>query len=106
MNRVYNYSAGPSMLPVEVLEQAQKEMLCYGDSGMSVMEMSHRSEAFKKIAADAEANLRELMNIPNNLPQLLLVNKNLQFNPFMESLPAIYIRAETNTVTIIFFQKS
>lgn len=46
------------------------------------------------------------MNIPNNLPQMLLVNKNLQFNPFMESLPAIYITAESNTGTIIFFQKS
>ncbi|MBQ2679701.1 MAG: 3-phosphoserine/phosphohydroxythreonine transaminase [Firmicutes bacterium] len=72
MDRVYNFSAGPSMLPLEVLEQAQKEMLCYGNSGMSVMEMSHRSKDFEEIIETAEADLRELMNIPDNYKVLFL----------------------------------
>ncbi|MBQ8742438.1 MAG: 3-phosphoserine/phosphohydroxythreonine transaminase [Clostridia bacterium] len=72
MNRVYNFSAGPSMLPVPVLERAASEMMCYGDSGMSVMEMSHRSPVYEKIIADAEAKLRELMNIPDNYKVLFL----------------------------------
>ena len=62
MNRVYNFSAGPSMLPLEVLQKAASELVCYGESGMSVMEMSHRSPDYEKIIADAEAMLRELMN--------------------------------------------
>ena len=49
MNRVYNFSAGPSTLPLPVLERAQKELVCYGDAGMSVMEMSHRSPAYQDI---------------------------------------------------------
>ena len=65
MNRVYNFSAGPSMLPLEVLEQAQKEFLCYGNTGMSVMEMSHRSKDFEDILNDAKATIKELMNIPD-----------------------------------------
>ena len=52
MERVFNFSAGPSMLPLEVLEQAQKEFVCYGSSGMSVMEMSHRSKAYDTIIKD------------------------------------------------------
>lgn len=72
MERVYNFSAGPSMLPVEVLEQAQKEMLSYGGSGMSVMEMSHRSKWFDDIIKSAEADLRELMNIPDNYKVMFL----------------------------------
>ncbi len=72
MNRVYNFSAGPSMLPLSVLEQAQKDLLCYGDSGMSVMEMSHRSPAFETIIADAEAKLRQVMAIPDNYKVLFL----------------------------------
>lgn len=72
MKRVYNFSAGPSVLPVEVLEKAQQEMLCCGDSGMSVMEMSHRSKAFESIIAEAEALLRELMGIPANYKVLFL----------------------------------
>lgn len=72
MERVYNFSAGPSMLPVEVLEQAQKEMLCYGTSGMSVMEMSHRSKDFENIIFTAEDDIRELMNIPDNYKVLFL----------------------------------
>ena len=72
MNRVYNFSAGPSMLPLEVLEKAQKEFVCYGNSGMSVMEMSHRSKDFEKILYHAENTLRELMQIPNNYKVLFL----------------------------------
>ena len=72
MNRVYNFSAGPSMLPLEVLEQAQKEFVCYGNTGMSVMEMSHRSKDFENIIFGAEADLRDLMNIPENYSVLFL----------------------------------
>lgn len=72
MNRVYNFSAGPSMLPVEVLKEAADEMLDYKGTGMSVMEMSHRSKAFKEIIEDAEKDLRDLMNIPDNYKVLFL----------------------------------
>lgn len=72
MNRVYNFSAGPSMLPVEVLKEAANEMLDYNGTGMSVMEMSHRSKAFKEIIEDAEKDLRNLMNIPDNYKVLFL----------------------------------
>ena len=72
MNRVYNFSAGPSMLPLEVLEKAASEMVCYGESGMSVMEMSHRSPDYEAIINDAEMMLRELMNIPENYKVLFL----------------------------------
>ena len=72
MERVYNFSAGPSMLPVPVLEKAATEMLCYEDSGMSVMEMSHRSSAYEKIIGDAERLLRKIMNIPDNYKVLFL----------------------------------
>ncbi len=72
MNRVYNFSAGPSMLPLTVLEKAQRDLLCYGDTGMSVMEMSHRSPAFEPIIADAEAKLRAVMSIPDNYKVLFL----------------------------------
>ena len=72
MDRVYNFSAGPSMLPLEVLERAQAEMLNYGGSGMSVMEMSHRTPEFEQILHDAEDALRKLMNIPANYKVLFL----------------------------------
>jgi len=72
MKRVYNFSAGPSMLPLPVLEKAQKELLNYKDSGMSVMELSHRSELFTEIITEAEQLLRELMNIPDNYKVLFL----------------------------------
>lgn len=72
MERVYNFSAGPSMLPVEVLERAQKEMLNYGGSGQSVMEMSHRSKEYQAIIDEAEALLREIMQIPDNYKVLFL----------------------------------
>ncbi|MFP4241198.1 MAG: 3-phosphoserine/phosphohydroxythreonine transaminase [Chitinispirillaceae bacterium] len=72
MARVYNFSAGPSMLPEEVLKKAAAEVLDYQGTGMSVMEMSHRSSAFMKIIEDAEKLLRELMNIPENYRVLFL----------------------------------
>ncbi|MBR7182285.1 MAG: 3-phosphoserine/phosphohydroxythreonine transaminase [Clostridia bacterium] len=72
MNRVYNFSAGPSMLPVPVLEKAAAELVCYGNSGMSVMEMSHRSPDYEAIIQDAERMLRELMQIPDNYKVLFL----------------------------------
>ena len=72
MNRVFNFSAGPSMLPLPVLEKAASELVCYGDSGMSVMEMSHRSPAYEAIIADAQKLFRELMNIPDNYKVLFL----------------------------------
>ncbi|MBE6542539.1 MAG: 3-phosphoserine/phosphohydroxythreonine transaminase [Ruminococcaceae bacterium] len=72
MNRVYNFSAGPSMLPLPVLEKAASELICYGDSGMSVMEMSHRSPDYEAIIKKAEADLRTLMNIPDNYKVLFL----------------------------------
>ncbi|NLK73355.1 MAG: 3-phosphoserine/phosphohydroxythreonine transaminase [Clostridiales bacterium] len=72
MDRVYNFSAGPSMLPLEVLETAASEMTNYKGSGMSVMEMSHRSKEFDGIIKDAENLLRELMSIPENYKVLFL----------------------------------
>ena len=72
MARVYNFSAGPSILPEEVLRQAADEMLDYQGSGQSVMEMSHRSKVYDKIIKDAEQDLRDLMNIPDNYKVLFL----------------------------------
>ena len=72
MGRVYNFSAGPSMLPEDVLKRAASEMLDFGGSGMSVMEMSHRSADYEAIIGNAEALLRELMNIPDNYKVLFL----------------------------------
>jgi phosphoserine aminotransferase len=72
MTQIYNFSAGPAVLPKEVLEQAQAELLDWHGSGMSVMEMSHRGKEFMSIAAEAEADLRELMGIPANYKVLFL----------------------------------
>ena len=72
MNRVFNFSAGPSMLPLPVLEKAAEELVCYGDTGMSVMEMSHRSPAYEEIIEAAEKGLRKLMNIPDNYKILFM----------------------------------
>lgn len=81
MSRVYNFSAGPAVLPEEVLKEAAAEMLDYDGTGMSVMEMSHRSKAFEKIINEAEADLRELMNIPDNYKVLFLQGgASLQFS--------------------------
>ena len=72
MKRVYNFSAGPAVLPEEVLKEAADEMLDYNGTGMSVMEMSHRSQSFQEIIDTAEADIRELMNIPDNYKVLFL----------------------------------
>ncbi len=72
MSRVYNFSAGPAVLPEEVLREAAEEMLDYNGIGMSVMEMSHRSKAFQEIIDTAEADLRELMEIPDDYAVLFL----------------------------------
>ena len=81
MSRVYNFSAGPAVLPEEVLREAADEMLDYRGTGMSVMEMSHRSAAFQAIIDEAEADLRSLMNIPDNYRVLFLQGgAHLQFS--------------------------
>ncbi|QHQ61827.1 3-phosphoserine/phosphohydroxythreonine transaminase [Anaerocolumna sedimenticola] len=72
MGRVYNFSAGPAVLPEEVLKEAAAEMLDYNGTGMSVMEMSHRSKAYETIIKEAEQDLRDLMNIPDNYKVLFL----------------------------------
>ena len=79
-NRIYNFSAGPSMLPVPVLEKAKDEMMNYEGSGMSVMEMSHRSPVYDAIIKGAEAAMRRVMNIPDNYRVLFLQGgASLQF---------------------------
>ncbi|WP_027399811.1 3-phosphoserine/phosphohydroxythreonine transaminase [Anaerovorax odorimutans] len=96
-DRVFNFSAGPSMLPLEVLEQAAKEMTNYGGSGQSIMEMSHRSKEFGSVIEAAEQNLREIMNIPKNYKVLFVQGGGtLQFamipiNLFRKSKKADYI---------------
>ncbi len=80
MNKVYNFSAGPAVLPEEVLKEAQAEMLNYNGTGMSVMEMSHRSKMFDQIIQEAEQDLRDLMQIPDNYKVLFLQGgASLQF---------------------------
>ena len=80
VSRVYNFSAGPAVLPEEVLREAQAEMLDYKGTGMSVMEMSHRSKAFDEIIQEAEQDLRDLMHIPDNYKVLFLQGgASLQF---------------------------
>jgi len=81
MSRVYNFSAGPAVLPEEVLKEAQEELLDYRGCGMSVMEMSHRSKVFQNIIDEAEADLRDLMGIPSNYKVLFLQGgASLQFS--------------------------
>lgn len=80
MKRVFNFAAGPAALPLPVLERARDEILSYGNTGMSVMEMSHRSPAYEKIIGDAEASLRRLMGVPDNYTVLFLQGgASLQF---------------------------
>ena len=80
MARIYNFSAGPAVLPEEVLRECAEEMLDYKGSGMSVMEMSHRSKVYDQIIKDAEKDLRELMNIPDNYKVIFRQGgANLQF---------------------------
>lgn len=96
MRRVFNFSAGPAVLPEEVLKEAAEEMLDYQGTGMSVMEMSHRSAAFEKIITDAEKDIRDLMGIPDNYKVLFLQGgASLQFSMipmnFMKHGTADYI---------------
>ena len=96
MSRVYNFSAGPAVLPVDVLKEAADEMLDYKGCGMSVMEMSHRSKAFQNIIDEAEQDLRDLLNIPSNYKVLFLQGgASLQFYMiplnFMKNKKAGYI---------------
>ena len=79
MSRVYNFSAGPAVLPEEVLKEAADEMMDYKGSGMSVMEMSHRGKIFDGIIKEAEADLRDIMNIPDNYKVLFLQGGASQF---------------------------
>ena len=80
MSRVYNFSAGPAVLPECVLKEVASEMMDYNGTGMSVMEMSHRSAAFQQILDEAEKDLRDLMNIPENYKVLFLQGgAHLQF---------------------------
>ena len=72
MSRVYNFSAGPAVLPESVLQEAAAEMLNYRGTGMSVMEMSHRSKAYQAIIDEAEADLRKLMGVPDNYKVLFM----------------------------------
>lgn len=72
MSRIYNFSAGPAMLPTAVIEKAQQEMLDWHGSGMSVMEMSHRGKEFMEIATTAEQDLRDLLKVPDNYKVLFL----------------------------------
>lgn len=96
MKRVYNFSAGPAVLPEEVLQEAAAEMLDYQGCGMSVMEMSHRSKVYDKIIKDAEQDLRDLMNIPDNYKVLFLqggANQQFAMIPMnlMKNKKAAYI---------------
>src|SRR5438445_5692079 len=80
-NRIYNFSAGPAMIPLPVLERAQSEMLSLGGIGMSVMEISHRSKHFEAILSGAESGIRELLQVPANYKILFLQGgASLQFS--------------------------
>nr|MDA3872556.1 aminotransferase class V-fold PLP-dependent enzyme [Kiritimatiellia bacterium] len=72
MNRIYNFSAGPAILPTEVLQEAQSEMLNYQGSGMSIMEMSHRGKHYDAVHQEALANFRELLSVPDDYGILLM----------------------------------
>ena len=72
MNRVFNFAPGPSMLATEVLEQVQKDLLCYGSTGMSVMEMSHRSKMYLEIFNKTVADFKDVMGIPEGYKVLFL----------------------------------
>lgn len=93
--RVYNFNPGPAVLPLEVLQQAQAEMLDYKGRGLSVMEMSHRSKEFEEIIQGAEADLRELLNIPSNYKVLFLQGgASLQFAMLPMNLRAVGASAD------------
>ena len=89
MTRAYNFCAGPATMPEAVLKKAQEELLSWGTSGASVMEMSHRSESFQEIARNAEQGLRDLMHIPDNYSVLFLL-ANLGEEAFTGVTPPAY----------------
>jgi phosphoserine aminotransferase len=107
MERIYNFSAGPSMLPLSVLMKAQEEMLNCNNSGMSVMEMSHRSKVYDEIIKKAESVLRDIMNIPENYSVLFLQGgASSQFamvplNLFSERKTADYVNTGTWAIKAI-----
>ena len=81
VHRVYNFSSGPAVLPLSVLEEIQRDLLALPGAGMSVLEMSHRSKAFESILADAEADIRVLASVPANYKVLFLQGgASLQFS--------------------------
>lgn len=93
MSRLYNFSAGPAMLPEPVLRQAQQELIDWNDSGVSVMEMSHRGKDFTAISNQAEADLRDLMSIPDNYKVLFLQGgASAQFS----AIPMNLLRGKTS----------
>ncbi|MGE5496365.1 MAG: 3-phosphoserine/phosphohydroxythreonine transaminase [Burkholderiales bacterium] len=92
--RVYNFSPGPAMLPEDVLKEAQRELFCYKNTGMSVLEMSHRSPEWETIMAKAESDLRQVMNVPQNYKVLFLQGgASLQFAMVPMNLMSVYRRA-------------
>ena len=96
MERVYNFSAGPSILPLPVLEKVQKELLNYNGTGMSIMEMSHRSSYFQSIIEEASNLLRELMSIPDEYEVLFLQGgASLQFSMIPLNLMNTYKKLDT-----------
>jgi phosphoserine aminotransferase len=97
-DRVFNFSAGPCTLPVSVLEQARDELLNYRGTGMSVMEMSHRSSAFESILAEAEADLRSLLSIPSSYKVLFLQGgASTQFS----IVPIAYLKGDASADYVI-----
>ena len=95
MARIFNFSAGPAMLPEEVLKEAAEEMLDYRGCGMSVMEMSHRSKVFQQIIDEAEADLRQLVGIPDNYRVLFLQGgATLQFGMIPMNLMTVHHKAD------------
>ena len=90
MARVYNFSAGPAVLPEEVLKEAADEMLDYKGCGMSVMEMSHRSKMFQQIIDEAEQDIRDLMGIPDNYKVLVTADSS-RFLSEAQKLERVYV---------------
>ena len=76
MDRIFNFSAGPATMPTAVLEKAQKELLNFDQSGMSIMEMSHRSKAFEDVLARAKSGIISLLNVPDNYDVLFIACSN------------------------------
>ena len=91
-NRIYNFSAGPAILPPPVLEKAQAELLSLNGIGMSVMEISHRSEQFEAILDGAKQGIRDLLNVPENY-QILFLNYKILANFFSFLCPVIPSKA-------------